>query len=326
MAALTLTFASGPYDRMEALHNGAVTIDGIALAHVEIWPPRELFDRMAGRLEFDMAEFSCSEYICQVDRGDCPFVALPVFPSRVFRHGFICVNRGAGIRTPKDLEGKRIGVPLYTQTATIWIRGMLQHDHGVDLSTVRWVQGGVDEAGTHGTPSAPPMRKPPPLEINRTGRSLIELLAAGDIDALMGTRVQEARKAGPQIERLFPDYRAIERDYFRRTGVFPTMHLVVLRRDIHEKHPWVAKRLYAAFDVAKEWAAKRYRGANGQRYMLPWFANDMEEVDELFGGDPWAYGIRPNRKTLETLVDYMHEQGFIARRIPLEELFVPVGA
>lgn len=326
MSDLKLTFASGPYDRMEALTNGAVKIDGVALDHKVFWPPREMFDRMGGQQAFDASEFSCSEYISQVDRGNCPFVALPVFPSRVFRHGFICYHRRSGIRGPKDLAGKRIGVPLYTQTAAIWIRGILQHDHGVDLSGVHWVQGAVDDAGTHGEPAAPPMRKPPPIELNKSGRSLIELLADGKLDALLGTGVEKALAVSPDIQRLFPDNRAVERDWVRRTGIFPTMHTVVMRKDVCEKHPWLPERLYRAFNEAKAVAMKRYRsGTAGQHYMLPWFLNDMEEIEALFGGDPWAYGIEANRKTIETLVGYMLEQGFIARRIPMEELFLPVG-
>jgi 4,5-dihydroxyphthalate decarboxylase len=324
MPALKLTFASGNYDRMEALHTDAVRIEGVALDHIALWPPREIFDRMGGAREFDVAEFSSSEYISAVDRGDCPFVALPVFPSRVFRHGNIVVNRRSGIRVPKDLEGKRIGVPLYTQTAAIWIRGMLQHDHGVDLSGVHWLQGGVDEAGSHGIPSAPPMQRPPPIEINRSDRSLIRLLVAGEVDALIGTRVEDAVKASPDIVRLFPDCRGVERDYFQRTGIFPIMHLVVMQKPLYEHHPWLAARLFRAFVEAKAIALKQLHSANTQRTMLPWFASDIEEIDALFGADPWSYGIEPNRKTLATLVEYMTEQGFIERRIPLEELFVPV--
>jgi 4,5-dihydroxyphthalate decarboxylase len=318
-----ISFASGRYDRMDALHNGAVGIDGIELEHIELWPPRLIFDRMAGSQAFDVAEFSCSEYISQVDRGDCPFIALPVFPSRVFRHGFICVRRGSGVRTPKDLEDRRIGVPLYTQTAAIWIRGMLQSDHGVDFSGVRWLEGAVMEAGGHGQPSAPPMHTPPPIEANRTGRPLAELLLAGEIDAILGTFVDDACRAHHDIVRLFPDYRARERDYFRRTGIFPMMHLVVIRKDVHARHPSVARKLFDAMVAAKSWARRELLASNAQRYMLPWLLDDVNEVDEVFGGDAWPYGIEANRPTLEALGDYMLDQGFIARRIPLEELFLP---
>jgi 4,5-dihydroxyphthalate decarboxylase len=257
-----------------------------------------------------------------VDRGTASYIALPVFPSRVFRHGFICVNRNGGIAAPKDLEGKRIGVPLYTQTAAIWIRGLLEEEYGVDLSTIHWLQGAVMEAGGHGHPSASPMRRPPKIEINGTGRSLAELLAAGEIDAILGTFVDDAVRAYPDIVRLFADFRTVERDYFRRTGIFPMMHLMVLRRSLHDDEPWVAGALLRAFDDAKAEAQERMRDANAQRYMLPWLLADLEELDGIAGGDAFPYGIEPNRRALETLVRSMHRQGFIEREIPLEELFV----
>ena len=323
MERVKISFASGRYDRLDALHNGAVTIEGVDLEHIELWPPRLVFDRMAGKQEFDAAELSCSEYICQVDRGSCPFVALPVFPSRVFRHGFICVHRDSDIKAPQDLEGRRIGVPLYTQTAAIWIRGLLQNEYAVDLSTVRWLEGAVMEAGGHGHPAAPPMRKPPKIETNRTGRPLADLLLGGEIDAILGTFVDDACRAHRDIVRLFSDYRARERDYFRRTGIFPIMHLVVIRKDVHERHPGVARKLFDAMVAAKAWARSELAVSNAQHYMLPWLLDDLDEIDQVFDDDPWPYGIEANRRTLEPLVDYMLQQGFIARHIPLEELFLP---
>lgn len=326
MERLQLTFASGRYDRFEALHNGAVTIDGIALDHIELWPPRVIFDRMAGELEFDVAEFSCSEYVCLVDRGTCPFVALPVFPSRVFRHGFVCVNRNGAIRDPRELAGKRIGVPLYTQTAAIWVRGLLEEEYGVDLDGVEWVQGAVMAPGPHGSPSASPMRTPPAqLSVNESEQSLAELLVDGEIDAILGTFVDDAVRAHPELVRLFPDFREAERDYFGRTGVFPMMHLVVIRDDVYEADPWIADRLFDAFEAAKDWAAGQLRASNAQRYMLPWLLDDLDEIDTVFDGDAWAYGLEPNRAAMETLVRYMHRQGFIEDEIPVDELFLPVG-
>jgi len=326
MERLRLSFASGRYDRLEALHNGVVAIDGIALDHIELWPPRIVFDRMAGELEFDVAEFSCSEYICLVDRGVCPFVALPVFPSRVFRHGFVCVNRTGGIEKPRDLEGGRIGVPLYTQTAAIWARGLLQDEYGVDLDSIDWVQGAVMAPGPHGSPSASPMRVPPArLTVNEGDRSLAELLVDGEIDAILGTFVDDAVRAYPELVRLIPDYREVERDYFRRTGIFPMMHLVAIRDEVYEADPWIAPRLFEAFEAARDWAGEQLRASNAQRFMLPWLLDDLDEIDAVFGGEAWAYGVEPNRAALETLVRYMHEQGFIEDEIPVDDLFVPVA-
>ena len=324
MAALTLRFASGPYDRLDALKNGTVTPEGIELDNITMWPPRQIFDNMAREQAYDVSEFSCSELICLIDRGDCPFVALPVFPSRVFRHGFIGVNAQSGIRSARELEGKRIGVPLYTQTAAIWIRGLLQNEYGVNLDSIRWIEGAVMQSGSHGDPYASPMRRLPDIETNETDRSLAELLIDRKLDAILGTFVDDAVRAHHGIVRLFHDYRSAERDYFQRTGIFPMMHLVVIRKEIYEANPWIAGALYRAFDTAKDAALAALGKANTQRYALPWLLADTEEIAEVFGGDPYVNGVEANRRALETLIGYMHQQGFIEREIGVDEIFVPV--
>ena len=325
MSRLPLTFASCKYDRMEALRSGDVAADGIDLDMRVFKAGREIFDRMVGGREFDVAELSASEFISLAGRGDCPFVALPVFPSRVFRHGYIFVNTRAGIQAPKDLEGKRIGVPLYTQTAAIWVRGHLAHQYGVRLDTIRWVQGAVETGGSHGKPHAPPLLKPANVEINASGRSLEDLLAAGEIDALVGSRKPPLLGRAPEIARLFPDFRAIEREFYTRTKIFPIMHLIAMRRVLHEQHPWIAANLYRAFVASKERALARMRYGGSLAVMLPWLMSEVEEVDALFGGDAWPYGVEPNRPTLEALVQHMVEQNLIARAMPIDDLFVPVG-
>jgi 4,5-dihydroxyphthalate decarboxylase len=324
VSKLPLTFACGPYDRMEALRTGVIGVEGIDLNYLNIQGPREIFDRMVGGQEFDLSELSSSEFISQTGAGKCPFVALPVFPSKAFRHGFICVNRHAGIRTPKDLEGKRVGTPLYTQTAAIFIRGMLAHEYGVDLEKIRWVQGAVEKAGSHGSPHALPLLKPVPMEINKSGKSLGDLLALGEIDAILGSRLPETLGKHPDVVRLFPNYREVEREYFRKTRIHPIMHLVAIRKDVYERNTWIANSLYKAFDEAKNWAVDQMRFSGAQRLMLPWLFADIDEIDEVFGGDPWPYGVDANRPTLEALVTYMHEQHFIPRKLTLEELFLPV--
>jgi len=325
MPGLKLTFACGLYDRMLSLYTREVRPEGIDLDFIAIDSPREIFDRMAGGLEFDASEMSSSEFISRKAAGACPFVALPVFPSRTFRHGFITVNRKSGIRTPKDLEGKRIGVPLYTMTAAIWIRGHLQHDYGVDLSTIRWVQGAINKAGAHGKPSALPALKKLPLAINDTGKSLDELLEAGEIDAIIGTSLPASIRRNPGIQRLFPDFPEVEKEYYRRTRIFPIMHLVVVRREIHEAHPFVAGSLYKAFCEAKNRALDKMRFTGALRYMLPWMTAELEEVQRIFGDDPWPYGVEANRPTLQALVQYMAEQALIAAPVAVDDLFVPVG-
>jgi len=323
MPALPLTFACGLYDRMLALAIGAIKPDGIELNFLAIDDPREIFDRMSGRLEFDACEMSSSEYISRFAANKLPFVALPVFASRMFRHGFIVVNRKF-ITTAKDLAGKRIGVPLYTQTAAIFIRGLMQHDLGIDLSGIEWVQGAVNEPGSYGHPAVMPLLKPVNITENRSGKSLSDLLAAGDVHAIIGSNLPHALGRHPDVVRLFPDFRAREQDYYRRTRIFPIMHLIVIRKDVYERHPFVATSLHDAFGAAKDWAREKMRFVSTLRYMLPWLPDDIEEIDRLFGGDCWPYGIEPNRPTLEALVSYMAEQGLIPQPMPVDKLFVPV--
>jgi 4,5-dihydroxyphthalate decarboxylase len=322
MARLSISFACGLYDRMLPLYTGEVAPEGIDLHFVAIESPREIFDRMASRAEFDVAEFSASEFIAMTAAGKSPFVALPAFPSRVFRHGFITINRSAGIREPRDLEGKRIGVPLYTMTAAVWMRGHLRHEYGVDLSGCRWVQGAINEPFAHGHPAALPPLRPPPMEDNRSGRTLGDLLDAGEIAAIMGTSLPAAIKHNPDVVRLFPNFREVEKDYYRRTGIFPIMHLVVIRRELYERHPFVAASLYDAMCASKARALAKMRSLGSLRYMLPWMADDLDEMDAVFGDDPWPYGIEPNRRTLQTLVQYMVEQALVAAPIDVDRLFV----
>jgi 4,5-dihydroxyphthalate decarboxylase len=322
MPALPMTFACGLYDRVLALQTGDIKPDGIDLNFLVIDNPREIFDRMSNRLEFDACEMSSSEYVSRLAAKKLPFVALPVFASRVFRHGFIVVNRRY-ITSAKDLAGKRIGVPLYTQTAAIFIRGLIQHDLGVDLGDIEWVEGAVNEPGRYGHPSVMPLLRPVSIVPNQSGKSLSDLLEAGEIHAIIGSNLPRALNRHPDVARLFPDYRAREQDYFRRTRIFPIMHLIVIRNDIYERHPFVATSLYDALCAAKDRAREKMRFSGTLRYMLPWLPADIEELDSLFGGECWPYGIEPNRPTLEALVTYMAEQGLIPQPIPIEQLFVP---
>jgi 4,5-dihydroxyphthalate decarboxylase len=322
MSRPTITFACGLYDRMLALYTGEVKPAGFDLNFIAINDPRQIFDRMAGRQEFDASEMSSSEFVTRASTGRNPFVALPVFASRVFRHSTITVNRKSGIKSPKDLEGKRVGTPLYTQTAAIFIRGLLQHEYGVDLSTIRWVQGAMNTPGSHGNPSALPLLKQANIEINTSGKSLSDLLDAGEIDAIAATTLPPAMRRNPDIQRLFPNYREVEKAYFKKTRIFPIMHLIVLRREIHERHPFVATSFYEACCQSRRTALELMRYTGALRYMLPWLPADLDEIDEVFGGDPWPYGIEPNRPTLEALVTYMVEQSMIEKPIPIENLFV----
>lgn len=323
MGKLPLTFASGLYDRVVGLATGAITVDGIDLNFINIDSPREIFDRMSGSQEFDASEYSSSEFISRYCAGQCPFVAIPVFPSRAFRHGFIVVNRKF-VTKPKDLEGKRIGLPMYTMTASIFIKGLLQHEYGVDLSTIEWVEGQINGGEAHGAPTTMPLVRDVPIVQNRTGKSLSELLEAGEIHATIGTGLPHALGRNPDIQRLFPDYRDVERAYFIKTGIFPIMHLVAIRKDLYARNPFVATSLYRALNAAKQQALTKMRAVVSLRYMLPWMNADIEENDRIFGGDPFPYGIEPNRKTLEALITYLHDQHLIDRPVQVDELFAPV--
>lgn len=329
MSRLSLSFACGPYDRMEALQYERLAVEGIDLNFVEIQAPREIFDRMVGTREFDLSELSLAEHVAMTARGDSPFVAIPVFPSKAFRHSFICINRHAGIKEPKDLAGKRIGVPLYTMTAAIWNRGDLQNVYGVDLSGVEWVQGAVEKPGSHGKPPAPPkLLKPVNITVNTSNKSLSDMLADGEIDALIGSRMPDSVRTCPEkVGRLFPNAREEEKRYYRQTGIHPIMHTVAIRREVYEQNRWIAQSLYKGFLEAREWAVKRMYFSAAQRYMLPWLFDDLREVDETFGEfgrNLWVYGVQQNHATLETFVKYMVQQHFIAQPVPLENLFVPM--
>ncbi len=329
MPPVSLTYASCRYDRIEPLRAGEVAVEGVDLNFMVFPSGRQIFDRMVGGHEFDASELSASEFISwmgrsAMDRKESPFVAIPVFPSRVFRHGYMFVNNRAGIRTPKDLEGRRVGLPLYTQTASIWARGHLAHQFGVDIDTIQWVQGAVETAGTHGNPHALPLLKPARIEQNRSGRSLGELLADGEIDAYLGSRKPLTFGTHPDVVRLLPNHHALERELYERERIFPIMHLVAIRREVHQAQPWLASSLYAAFVESKRIARARLRYAGSLAAMLPWLQDEIEEIDEVFGGDPFPYGVEPNRPTLEALVQYMVEQHFIPERILVEKLFVPL--
>jgi len=321
MAKVPLTFACGLYDRTLPLATGAVPVEGVDLNFINIDSPREIFDRMAGGQEFDACEFSSSEFISRFSANQCPFVALPVFPSRAFRHGFIAVNRKF-IKTAKDLAGKRIGLPMYTMTASIFIKGLLQHDCGVDLSGVQWVQGQINGGQQHGDPSTMPLVRPVAIEQNATGRSLSDLLESGDLQAVVGTTMPKALGRNPDIVRLFPNFREAEKDYYKRTKIFPIMHLVVIRKDTYEKHPFVATSLFKAFVQAKAWAQEKMSYGGTLRYTLPWMLAELDEIKQVFGGDPWPYGVEPNRPTLEALVRYMVDQGLIDKPVKIDDLFV----
>jgi 4,5-dihydroxyphthalate decarboxylase len=324
LSRLQLTLACGPYDRTEALRTGVVQPEGIDLLYVPIQSPPELFARMVHKASFDVAELSLSLYLQLRNRGDFPFVALPIFPSRMFRHSYVFVKSDAGIDSPADLAGKRIGVQEYHQTAGVWIRGILSGSYGVDFSGVSWFEGGVN-APRHSDPAID-LRPEGDLDITFIGSDtcLDEWLAAGRIDAYLGARAPRSFGTVDTIRRLFPDARAEERSWFRQTGVFPIMHTLVVREDVLDRHPWIAETLFKAFEAAKRWCLEQMRFSGSSRYTLPWLHAALEEIDELFGGDPWPYGVDRNRTPLEMLAGFLVEQRFVPVAPSIDEMFTPI--
>lgn len=324
MSLLPLTMACGPYDRMEALAQGIVQAEGIALRYLAIQSPPEIFARMIKTHSFDVAEMSLAHYSIMRTRGAFAFVGIPVFPSRVFRHGYIFINKNAGIRAPSDLAGKRVGVQEYRQTAGVWVRSILQHDHGVDLDSITWVEGGVNE----------PRREDREMDLRPVGmlklamigpqRTLSDMLEAGEIDAYFGARRPAAFDHGRNVVRLFPDHRAREKDFYQRTGFHPIMHTLVIREQLYRENRWVAESLFKACQASKAWALRQMRFSGAQRSMLPWLYDEIAEMDELMGRDPWPYGLEANRKILQAFQGYLVEQHFLAAAKPVEELFTPI--
>ena len=325
MANLPLTIACGPYDRMDAIANGTVKVEGVDATYISIKSGPEIFSRMIKGHEFDVSEMSASTYLGARTRGDFPFVAIPVFPSKVFRHGFIFINKNAGIQKPQDLSGRRVGMMGYGQTAAVWIRGMLQDEYGVDLRSIQWFDGGSDAPFSGGGKD---IKIPDGIVIKRIPDdvAMSDLLARGEIDALLGARHPASFKKNPDVVRLFPNYRAVEADYFRRTGIFPIMHTVVIREEHHRKHRWLASSLFKAFIQAKELADRDMRFSGATRYALPWLHQDIDEIDDVFGGDPFCYGLEANRASLTTLARYLEEQGFVDQRIDIDAIFAPVNS
>lgn len=319
---LNLTLACKSYDRTLALEDGTVSPEGIDLNVVSI-PLAELFRRHARHGEFDVAEFSLSTYTLLCAKGDRRFVGIPVFLSRKFRHADIWVKKDSRIREPKDLVGKRIGTQEYQQTAGVWSRGVLQHEYGVHPSQMEWYCGGYNR------PEKYTVRVPVDLPENvRTrqipdDRCLSDLLEQGELDAVMGgdpLRAYDERS--PRVTRLFPNAREVEVEYYHRTGIFPIMHLVAIKREIYEKAPWVAASLFKAFLEAKAIAYRRLWATGALYCMLPWLREHLNEVHDLMGPDPFVYGIDPNRIVLETFLQYGYEQGLLQRPLAVDELFV----
>ena len=320
MSKLKLSFACWDYDRIRPLTDGTVQLKGIELNWLNM-PVEEIFFRMMRYQEFDVAELSLSSYLIARDRGFPRFTAIPVFPSRSFRHSGIYIHANSGIKTPADLRGRRVGLPEYQLTACLWIRGILKDEYGVTPDSVQWLIGGEE---TPGRIEKVPLKLPPEIKIQPIGehQTLNEMLEKGEIDALIAPRAPSSfMKGSPHVKRLFENYPEAEKAYYRKTEIFPIMHVVVIKDEILEANPWVAMNLYQAFVEAKNMAYEGLKQSAALKVTLPWVINEWENTVRLMGEDYWPYGIEKNRKTLETAIRYSFEQGMISRRLEVEEIF-----
>jgi 4,5-dihydroxyphthalate decarboxylase len=322
MSKLRLTLACWNYDRTRGLADGSVQPEGIELTYLNL-PVEETFFRMLRYREFEIAEMSLSSYTVLLFREDPPFMAIPVFPSRVFRHASIFVSTKSGILEPKDLIGKRVGNPEYQLTAQVWIRGILSDGYGVAPASVEYWTGGVEEPGREEKIA---LDLPPEFKIRRIGpdQTLAQMLADGEIDALYAPRTPSTLVTRPKdVRRLFENYAEIEGAYYLKTRIFPIMHTVVIRGDIYRAHPWVAQSLYKAFVESQRLVYEDFKETGVLKAMLPWLASHVEELKRTMGNDWWPYGFEPNRQVIETFLRYHHEQGLSKRRLQPEELFAP---
>jgi 4,5-dihydroxyphthalate decarboxylase len=314
MSGPSITLACQDYDHTRALRDGTVAVDGFDLRVIAISPPSQIFLRMLNKEEFDASEMSLSNYMIALGHGDKRFTALPVFPSRVFRQSYIWVNTKAGIREPKDLVGKRVGIADYSMTALLFVRGMLKHQYNVSPEDIHWFR----RRSEHVSIKAPATLRIDDIE---RGQTLDGLLERGELDAVAVTSPPRGFNAGsPLIRRLFPDARAVEADYYRQTKIFPIMHLVVIRRTVYEQHPSIAAALALAFQKAKQ---KAYDRLAERLSPMPWANLDLEYARQVFGEDICAYGVKPNLPTLQAATQYSYEQGLTERKLEVKELFAP---
>ena len=321
MAPTSLTLACDLNTVTWPVSAGAVRPEGIDLNFLALGDVNDMFRRMIRHQEFHASEMSMSSYLMARDQGSPEFVGLPVFPSRVFRHGFVFVNDDAGISEPADLRGKRVGVPSYSMTSALWERAIVQEEYGVEPGEMEWFQRrgqGTDEDD----PLSLTLPEDVDLEAIPADRTLSGMLAEGDLDALFSSSVP-ASYDGEQVRRLFPDYRRVEEDYYDRTGLFPIMHLLVLRRDVYEGNEWIASELTDAFTAAKERGLEALATTSRRKIAVPWIYEHIERVESTLGEDYWPYGVEANYEVLDEMTRYSYEQGLTSEKLSVEELFAP---
>lgn len=320
MSLLKLSFACAPYDRIFPLVNGSVRPEGIDLMYIPL-EVEEIFWRQIKHEEFDVSEMSLSSYIIARSMGDDRFIAVPVFTSRMFRHSSIYVNVTRGVNRPEDLKGKMVGVPEYELTAVVWVRGILEHEYGVHPSDIHWRQGGLEQPGRK---EKIELQLPADIDYKSipSDRTLSDMLERGELDAIISPRAPSCYTRGlGHVRRLFENFREVERDYYARTGIFPIMHTVVIKRSVYERHRWIAYSLFKAFLSAKEICLQNLRKQVALYATLPWLQAEIDDTVKSMGDDYWPYGLEKNQRTIETLCQFCFEQGLAKRRMVAHELF-----
>jgi 4,5-dihydroxyphthalate decarboxylase len=314
MADVPITIACGNYDRTRAIRDGRVKVEGCDVTYLPLYP-EEIFFRAFRYQEFDVSELSFSSYIRTIAAGDSAYVGIPAFVSRLFRHSGIYIRADSDIRTPADLRGKRIGLPEYQITAVVWMRGMMQHEYGVKPNEIHWRNGGQEQPGRG---ERTPLKPIPGLDLQPLGpgQTLVDMLRNGELDALFTARAPSSFLNGePHIARLFPNTREAEKAYFKKTGLFPIMHLIGIKRTLVERHPWLATSVYKAFLDAKALAMIDLRDVNALMVTLPWLEAETNETMAVMGQDFWKYGAHENARDIEALTQYAYEQGLVDRKI-----------
>ena len=314
--SLQLTIACGDYDRTHPLIDGSVKPEGLELNWL-VLPHLEIWTRMLNYYDFDASEISLSSYLIARTIGK-PLTAIPVFPARAFRHSYIFINTRNNIREPRDLMGKRVGLAEFQQTTTVWMRGTLQHEYGVNLEEIEWFtwmprpRMEIEMPDRYSVHQIPPDRKPDQMLFN------------GELDAVIcASLFPSLLNPPPHVRRLFENYEEVEAAYFKKTGIFPIMHSVALRQELWQENPWIARSLFKAFQRAKENAYERLNDTSPYKISLAWFRGPVEEQREILGDDPWLYGLEKNRHVVAALMDYLYEQGLVKEKLEVEKLFAP---
>jgi 4,5-dihydroxyphthalate decarboxylase len=320
ISSIPIVLACGDYDRTRAIRDGRIAVEGCAVTYLAM-EPEEAFHRAFKHREFDVTELSFSSYLRTVDAGNAPYIGIPAFVSRLFRHSAVYIRTDRGIREPADLKGKLIGLPEYQITAVVWLRGIMQDEYGVKPTDIRWRQGGIEEPGRQ---ERTPLKPIPGIDLKPVppDKTLSGMLESGELDALYSARAPSCFLRGaPNVGRLFPDFREVEKAYYRKTGIFPPMHLIGIKRELVERYPWLPASLYKAFLAAKNIALHEVKEINALPVTLPWLVAEAQETVELMGEDFWRYGARENALEIETLARYAYEQGLVSRKFGIEDLF-----